>query len=201
MSNEKNSKFVDFYFDVGSPAAYLAWTQMPKLIEETGATINYKPMYISGVFKLTGNDTPITVPAKGKWIFQDFARWAKRYDVPLVVNSKFPVNSLYMMRGIIAYKDDKQFMDLTDAMFDAMWVSNKDVTNPEVMAEIASSVNIDINQFAKKLQTIDTKQILIDATQEAVDRGAFGAPTFFVGEEMHFGQDRFEFISEALNSI
>ncbi len=193
-----NKKTVDFYFDIGSPAAYLAWTQLPKLITETNATINYKPMFISGVFKLTGNDTPITVPAKGKWIFEDFARWAKRYEVPLVVNSKFPVNSLYMMRGIIAYQEKAIFLPLVEAMFDAMWVSNKDVTDPQVMAEIAASVGINVNEFSEKLQSPETKQILIDATQEAVDRGAFGAPTFFIGSEMHFGQDRMDFITEAL---
>lgn len=199
MSNEKlHQKQVDFYFDIGSPAAYLAWTQLPKLVEETGAVINYKPMFISGVFKLTGNDTPITVPAKGKWIFEDFARWAKLYDVPLLVNSKFPVNSLYMMRGIISYKETPQFLALVEAMFDAMWASNKDVTDPKVMGEIAESADIDANDFAHKLQSAETKQILIDATQEAVDRGAFGAPTFFVGDEMHFGQDRFNFVKEAL---
>lgn len=191
-------KQIDFYFDVGSPAAYLAWTQLPKLMQETGATINYKPMFISGVFKLTGNDTPITVPAKGRWIFEDFARWAKRYNVPLVVNSKFPVNSLYMMRGIIAHKNDDRFMALVNTMFDAMWVSNKDVTDPNIMAEIASSAGVNSQDFAEKLQSPDTKQLLIDATQEAVDRGVFGAPTFFVGEEMHFGQDRMDFIAEAL---
>ncbi len=199
MSNEKSHKQeVDFYFDVGSPAAYLAWTQLPKFSEVTGATVNYKPMFISGVFKLTGNDTPITVPAKGKWIFKDFARWAKRYGVSLVVNEKFPVNSLYMMRGIIAYQDKPEFIALTGALFDAMWVSNKDVTNPNVMTEIATSVGINANEFAEKLQSVDTKQTLIDATQEAVDRGVFGAPTFFVGDEMHFGQDRLDFVAEAL---
>ena len=96
---------VEFYFDIVSPASYLAWTQMPKLAEETGAKIIYRPFFLPGLFKIAGSTSPITVPAKGKWIFDDLGRWAKRYGVPFKMNSKFPLSSVYAMRGLIAFQD------------------------------------------------------------------------------------------------
>lgn len=193
------TKEVDYYFDCISPAAYISWARLPDLIEESHAKVNYKPMLLGGVFKATGNSSPITVPAKGAYVFEDFKRWAKRYDVPYVVNDKFPINSLYLMRGIIAYKDDLRFMSLTNAIFDAMWVSNKDLTDSEVVAQVVSSANIDPVHFVEAINDPLTKQALIEATDEAISRGVFGAPTFFVDGVMFWGQDRMDFVIEALS--
>ena len=192
------TKEVDYYFDCISPAAYISWARLPDLIEETHAKVNYKPMLLGGVFKATGNSSPITVPAKGAYVFEDFKRWAKRYDVPYVVNDKFPINSLYLMRGIIAYKDDLRFMSLVNAIFDAMWVSNKDLTDSEVVAQVVASANIDPVHFAEAINDPLSKQALIEATDEAISRGVFGAPTFFVDGQMFWGQDRMDFVIEAL---
>ena len=91
-------KSVDFYFDVGSPAAYLAWTQLPALCLETGATLNYRPMLLGGVFQATGNRPPISVPLKGSYLFDDLGRFALRYGVPFSLNPYFPVNTITLMR-------------------------------------------------------------------------------------------------------
>ena len=188
----------DYYFDVASPATYLSWTQLPKLLEETGATIHYKPILLGGVFKETGNASPITVPAKGKWMFRDLKRWQKSYGVEFWMNDHFPINTLYLMRGLTAYQNDDRFVQLADAIFDGMWVSNKNVNEPEVIGEIVASTGIDPAEFLEKINDPATKQALIDTTAEAVSRGVFGAPTFFVGDNMHWGQDRMHFVKEDL---
>lgn len=191
---------VDYYFDVGSPATYLSWTQMKKLAEETGAEINYKPMLIGGLFKAIGNSSPITVPAKGKWLFSDLTRFAKRYEVPFVMNDNFPVNTLYLMRGLTGYLEDERFLALADGIFDGMWVSNKNMNEPEVIGAIVSDAGIKPDAFMAKINEPEVKQRLIDVTSEAESRGAFGAPTFFVGDEMFWGQDRLDFVYDALTS-
>ena len=93
------SESIDFYYDFGSPAAYLAWTQLPKLCAQYGHEIDYRPMLLGGVMKATGNDTPMAVKAKGDWIMKDFARFAMRYGVPFNFNPHFIINSMAMMRG------------------------------------------------------------------------------------------------------
>ena len=95
------SKSVDFYFDVGSPAAYLAWTQMPRLARETGATVRVKPFLLGGVFQATGNRSPMEVPAKSRWLHEDLNRFAARYGVPFRLNPHFPINTLMLMRGAL----------------------------------------------------------------------------------------------------
>lgn len=192
------SKELDYYFDVGSPTAYLSWTQMPKLIEETGAQVNYKPVLLGGIFKATGNSTPVSVPAKGKWMTSDLALWANKYGVPLKMNSKFPVNTLYLQRGLLAYKDHANFAALGDAIFDGMWVSDKDMTDMETVASIVASADIDPAEFAEKINDAKVKQGLIEATEEAVNKGLFGAPSFIVEGQLYFGQDRMEFVKAAL---
>ncbi|MEM8649626.1 MAG: 2-hydroxychromene-2-carboxylate isomerase [Pseudomonadota bacterium] len=192
------AKEFDFYFDIGSPATYLAWTQVPRLAEETGAKANYKPILLGGVFKATGNSSPITVPEKGRWLFKDLTRWANRYGIEFNLNSKFPINTLYMMRGMIAYLEDDRFLALGDAFFEAMWVKDKDLNQPEVMAEVVSSAGVDPAEFMERINDQKTKDALMEATQAVIDRAAFGAPTFFVGDEMFWGQDRMEFVRDAL---
>jgi len=192
------TKTLDFYFDVGSPTAYLAWTQMPKLLKETGASIHYKPILLGGVFKASGNATPVSVPAKGKWMMGDLALWAKQYGVPLKMNSKFPVNTLYLQRGLLAYKDHANFAALGNAIFDGMWVSDKDMTDMETVAGVVASAGIDPAEFGDKINDPDIKQGLITATEEAVNKGLFGAPSFIVDGQLFFGQDRMHFVKEAL---
>ena len=194
------AKEVDYYFDVGSPATYLSWTQMRKLAEETGATINYKPMLIGGLFKATGNSSPITVPAKGKWLFTDLMRYAERYGVTFQMNDHFPVNTLYMMRGLTGYLDDDRFLALADGFFDGMWVTNKNMNAPEVIGAIVAECGIEPDAFMQTINDPAIKQRLIDVTAEAERRGAFGAPTFYVGDAMFWGQDRLDFVREALTA-
>lgn len=194
------TKAVEFYFDVGSPAAYLAWTQLPKLCTDTGAELVYKPILLGGVFKETGNSPPISVPAKGKWMLADLARFATFYGVPLNFNPHFPINTLFLMRAAAALvtAEPERFEAFLTAVFTAIWVDKKDMGDPQVTAEVLAEAGFDPQTLVELTQQDTTKEALIKLTAEAVQRGVFGAPTCFVGDEMFFGQDRMDFIQRAL---
>ena len=192
------SKSVEFFFDFGSPSTYLAWTQLPQIAAAAGANIIWQPMLLGGVFKATGNQSPISIPAKGRYTMQDFARFARRYGVPIAFNPHFPINTLTLMRGAAGYLGSAQFERYLSAIFEAMWVNKKNLGKPEVVAEVITRAGLDPAEFAHLVSDEEVKDRLKAITEQAIQRGAFGAPTFFVGEEMFFGQDRLDFVAEAL---
>ncbi|PKM29558.1 MAG: disulfide bond formation protein DsbA [Gammaproteobacteria bacterium HGW-Gammaproteobacteria-11] len=192
------SKQIEFFFDVGSPASYLAWTQLPALAARHAASIVWKPMLLGGVFQATGNSSPATVPAKGNYSRQDFQRFARRYGVTLKHNPYFPINTLQLMRGATAYLGTEDFQRYLTAVFNAMWVEEKDMGQPEIVAEVLSRAGFDVAAVMQRLSDPQVKEQLKNTTAEAIERGVFGAPTLFVGEEMFFGQDRLTFVEEAL---
>ena len=192
------SKSVEFFFDVGSPSSYLAWTQLPGIAAGAQAQIVWRPMLLGGVFKATGNQSPVAIPSKGRYVLQDFARFAKRYGVPMAFNPYFPINTLALMRGAAGYLDSDAFQPYLRAVFEAIWVRQQNLGKPEIVAEVLSAAGLDIAEFERLISDEAVKQRLKDNTEEAVKRGVFGAPTFFVGDEMHFGQDRLDFVAEAL---
>jgi 2-hydroxychromene-2-carboxylate isomerase len=194
------AKTVDFYFDVGSPAAYIAWTQLPAICDEAGAAIAYKPMLLGGVFHATGNHSPTTVLAKGQYMMEDLARFARRYGVPFKHNPHFPINTLTLMRGATALQlhDVARFQAYSDAMFRAIWVDGKDMNDPATVAAALHAAEFDPQVLLALAGQPEVKERLKAVTQEAVDRGVFGAPTFFVDGQMHWGQDRLDFVKQAL---
>ena len=198
------SREIEFCFDIVSPASYLAWTQMPKLEADTGATIKYRPFFLPGLFKVAGSTSPITVPSKGKWLFHDLRRFAKRYGVKFWMNEHFPLNSLYIMRGLIAWQDKPEIRALGDGFFRAMWADNENVNDPAIMARIVSEAGVDPKEWQAALEDETVKQKVFTINDELAKRGAFGAPTFFLmegdKEVMHWGQDRLDFVKEALQA-
>ena len=194
------SKSLEFFFDVGSPTTYLAWTQLPKIAAEAGATIIWRPMLLGGVFKATGNQSPVNIPAKARYMLPDLARYARRYGVPMTFNPHFPINTLPLMRGAAGYLDTPQFGTYVTAIFNALWVEQKNLGKPEVVAEVLRAAGLDPAEFERLVNDEGVKERLKGITEEAIRRGAFGAPTFFIGEEMHFGQDRLDFVAEALRN-
>lgn len=194
------SKSLEFFFDVGSPTTYLAWTQLPKIAAEAGATIIWRPMLLGGVFKATGNQSPVNIPAKGRYMLQDLARYARRYGVPMTFNPHFPINTLTLMRGAAGYLDTPQFATYVTAIFNSLWVEQKNLGKPEVVADVLRAAGLDPAEFERLVNDDGVKERLKGITEEAIRRGAFGAPTFFIGEEMHFGQDRLDFVAEALRN-
>lgn len=195
-------KSFEFWFDFGSTASYLAWTQLPALEAETGATAVLKPMLLGGVFQATGNQSPANIPAKGKYLFVDFARFAERYGVPFKLNPHFPINTLLLMRGaiVLQMKGDPRFRDYCNAMFNAIWVDSLNMNDPATAAEALRKSGFDARALVASASEQTTKDALKAATQGAVDQGVFGAPTFFVGDQMFWGQDRMDFVKEALQS-
>jgi 2-hydroxychromene-2-carboxylate isomerase len=196
------TKQVEFFFDFGSPTAYLAWSQLPKLAAACGAEIVWRPMLLGGVFKATGNQSPVLIKPKGKWMFHDMALWAQRYGVTLAMNPWFIINTLALMRGAagIQMRDPARFTDYVDLMYRAMWEKPVNLGDPAVVAETLKAGGFDPAAFMALVGDAEVKQKLIDTTEEAVQRGVFGAPTMFVGKAMFFGQDRLDFVREALKS-
>ena len=194
------SKSLEFFFDFGSPTTYLAWTQLPKIAAEAGATIIWRPMLLGGVFKSTGNQSPVNIPAKGRYMLQDLARYARRYGVPMTFNPHFPINTLTLMRGAAGYLDTPQFATYVTAIFNSLWVEQKNLGKPEVVADVLRAAGLAPAEFERLVNDDGVKERLKGITEEAIRRGAFGAPTFFIGAEMHFGQDRLDFVAEALRN-
>ena len=194
------TKDVEFFFDVGSPASYLAWTQLPGICADAGATLVYRPFLLGGVFQATGNQSPMEIPAKGRYMFDDLLRYAGRYGVALKMNPHFPINTLLLMRGAVAMqiRHPDRFIPYVDAVFRAIWVEGRDMNDASVVAGVLQKAGIDPAMLMAEVTNAVVKGALRDTTDSAVARGVFGAPTVFVGETMLFGQDRLEFVREAL---
>jgi 2-hydroxychromene-2-carboxylate isomerase len=194
------TRSVDFYFDFGSPAAYLAWTQLPKICAETGATLVNKPVLLGGVFQATGNRAPITVPLKGHYLFVDLARFAQRYGVPLQFNPNFPINTLTLMRAAVGLhmRQDARFDDYCAAIFKAIWVDAQNMNDPAVVGAVLAQAGLDAQALVALSSEQAVKDELKAQTEAAVQRGVFGAPTFFVADQMFWGQDRLDFVRDAL---
>lgn len=194
------TKRIEHYFDFGSPTSYLAYTQLPKIAAECGAELVWKPMLLGGVFKATGNASPVSVPAKGRWMTEDIRRWAARYGVAFTHNPHFPINTLTLMRGAtgLQLRDPGAFGRYLDAIYAAMWREPQNLGDPAVLEAVLSDAGFDAAAFTALVSDPEVKARLIASTDEAVARGVFGAPTTFVGTQMYFGQDRLDFVREAL---
>lgn len=190
----------EFFFDVGSPATYLAWTQMPALCAQAGAKLVYKPMLLGGVFQATGNASPMMVPAKGRYMAVDLGRFAKRYSVPFRINPHFPINTLSLMRAVVGVqlRQPERFDALLGALYPALWANGANLNDPAVTAALLVEAGFDPAAIFALTNDADIKAALKANTEEAVARGVFGAPTVFVGDAMFFGQDRLDFVREAL---
>ena len=182
------SKTVEFFFDVGSPAAYIAWTQLPHLCREAGGSIDYKPMLLGGVFQATGNHSPTTVPAKGDYMMADLGRYARRYGIPFRTNPCFPINTLTLMRAATAVqmREPARFAGFVDAVYQAIWADAKNMNDPQLVGEVLQAAEPEVKDRLKAV------------TQDAVARGVFGAPSFIVDGILYWGQDRLDFVKEAL---
>ena len=196
------AKTFDYYFDFGSLATYLAHTQMDKIKAETGASPVYLPMLLGAVFKATGNASPASVPAKGKYIFVDFKRFADSYGVPLETNPFFPIITTTLMRMVtgLQMRSDARMHEFMDTIFKAIWVDALNLNAPEVVEQVLREAHFDPVELLQLANEQATKDRLKDITTQAVDRGVFGAPTFFVGEDMFWGQDRIEQLKVALRA-
>ncbi len=180
---------IEFFFDVASPYSYFAATQIGALGQRVGLPVVWRPFLLGGVFRAVGNQPPASLPARAPYLLADLHRWAAHYDVPFAFPSIFPMNSLLAMRALTAVPQEGR-PEAALMLFRAYWVDNQDLTRPEVIARhlgeqpVVAAVDPDIKGELKA------------TTDEAVQRGAFGAPTIFIGEEMFFGNDRLHFVEK-----
>ena len=187
---------LEFFYDFVSPYSYLASTRVEAEVARVGGTVRFRPFLLGGVLNATGNRAPIETPAKGKHIVTDLGRWARRLGVPLAWPAKFPVLTVLPLRAAYAAEKAGVLVPFTHAMFRAFWVDGKDLSDGAVVAAAATAAGLDGPALVAAAP--EYKEALKAATQEAVDRGSFGAPTFFVGDEMFIGNDRLDFAVEAL---
>lgn len=191
------TKSLEFFYDYVSPYSYLANSQVS---EVGGSNLVYHPMFLGAVMQATGNRPPGSVDIKGKYLRKDIARWASHYGVVYNRNPKFPQNTLKALRLAIVAQHDGVFDQVHDELFAAMFVHGSDMSDDTVLADIMNTAGLDESATFPRLADQSVKDELKANTDEAISRGAFGAPTFFVGDEMFFGNDRFGFIKEALGS-
>jgi 2-hydroxychromene-2-carboxylate isomerase len=194
---------VEFLFDFGSPNAYLAARVIPDIERRTGAKFDYVPVLLGGIYKLTGNSSPADylkgVRNKPDYMALETERFLKRHGITNYRrNPFFPVNTLQLMRGAIAAQAEGIFWPYFEAVYHHMWEEPKKMDDLDVMLEALASSGIDANRIVAKSQDPAIKNRLAALTQDAVDRGAFGSPTFFVNDEMFFGKDQLRDVEEEI---
>jgi 2-hydroxychromene-2-carboxylate isomerase len=194
---------VEFHFDFGSPNAYLAHKLILGIEQRTGAAFVYLPVLLGGVFKLTNNQAPLMQfkDVKNKLAYQqlEMRRFIERHGLTQFQwNPHFPVNTVQIMRGAIVAQLDGNLMPYVDAVFHHMWEAPKKMDDPAVIRAALEESGLDAAGILARIQDQDVKDALLRNTEASVARGSFGAPTFFVGEEMYFGKDRLRDLEEAI---
>ncbi len=194
---------VEFQFDFGSPNAYLAELALPAIERRTGVKFAYVPVLLGGIYKLTGNMSPADslrgIKNKPEYQALETQRFIRRHNITWFrQNPFFPVNTLMLMRGAVAAEFEGVFEPYFRAAFHHMWEEPKKMDDVEVFKAAFESSGIDIDRLMARAQQEDVKKRLIDLTNDAVARGAFGSPTFFVGDEMFFGKDQLRDVEEEI---
>lgn len=190
---------VEFLYDFGSPNAYLAHRVIPEIEARTGARFAYVPILLGGVFKLTGNASPAVTmtPIKNRFEYEtlEVRRFIERHGIEeFTVNPHFPVNTLQLMRGAVLAGRDGFLPAYADAMFGAMWADGLEMDDPDVFRQTLIDAHFDANAILTGIMQPEIKAELIANTENAVERGVFGAPSFFVGPQLFFGKDRLELV-------
>jgi 2-hydroxychromene-2-carboxylate isomerase len=194
---------VEFHFDFGSPNAYLSHVVIPQIEQRTGAVFEYVPILLGGVFKLTHNRSPVEAYAgiRNKLPYEQLEtqRFIRRHGITnYTFNPFFPVNTLALMRGAVAAQRMGVFAHYVDQMFRHMWAEPKKMDDPEVLRTVLQASGLDASKLMALAQEQSVKDELAANTARSVERGTFGAPTFFVGDELYFGKDRLRDVEEAI---
>ena len=186
---------IEFHYDFGSPNTYFCHRLIPGIEERTGAKITYCPVLLGGIFKATNNRSPMEqfAEVKNKKEYQalEMKRFIARHQFSdYRFNPHFPVNTIHLMRGAVFASHQDYYKHYIEAMYQSMWEQGKNMADPEVIAEALREHGLPANDIVAAVQDPEIKQELMDSTSRSVERGAFGSPTFFVGDEMFFGKDR-----------
>jgi 2-hydroxychromene-2-carboxylate isomerase len=194
---------VEFHFDFGSPNAYLAELVLPEIERRTGVKFAYIPVLLGGVYKATGNMSPFDslrgIKNKAEYNALETQRFLRRHDITkFKSNPFFPVNTLTLMRGAVAAQFEGLFEPYFRAAYHHMWVEPKKMDDPQIFRAAFLSSGLDIDRIIARAQQDDVKKKLVENTNNAVARGSFGSPTFYVGDEIFFGKDRLREVEEEI---
>ncbi|HCE21328.1 MAG TPA: disulfide bond formation protein DsbA [Hyphomonas sp.] len=195
---------VEFHFDFGSPNAYLSHKVIPDVEARTGVSFTYVPVLLGGVFKATGNQSPVMAFAgirnKPEYERLEMMRFIERHGLTqaFAMNPHFPVNTLAIMRGAVAAQHLDVFKPYVNAIYAAMWQGAQKMDDPETIGRVLTAADLPADALMAKAQDSGIKQELVDNTTASVERGNFGSPTFFVKERMWFGKDRLRDVEEAI---
>jgi 2-hydroxychromene-2-carboxylate isomerase len=192
------SSYIDFYFDVISPYSYIAHKKIQKIKESQKVIFNYKPILLGGLHNLAGINAPAFNKYKMKNMQSDCELVSKKNNISFVWNSKFPINSLSIMRGYISL-NETQKDDYLNTFFDAYWKDNLDISLEKEFLKLLESLKIDSKIFFEKIKQQSIKDELKKLTSDAFEKEVFGAPTFIVNNKIFWGQDRLEYAHEELN--
>lgn len=196
-------KEVEFYYDLVSPFSYLSWGEVRRICDERGAKLTLRPVLLGAVHKLSGNRAPIEVPAKGEYQARDIRRWAERYGLAMDFPRPFPFRTVTTMRAAVYCEGKGKLGEFTDEGFRLYWEEGgapegleADETGP--VSEIARRIGLPPEEVLEGAGEQGVKDRLKEYTGSSVERGVFGTPAFFVGGEMFWGNDRLDFVDEAL---
>lgn len=197
------TKKVEFLFDFGSPNAYLSWKVVPEIEKRTGTTFQYVPVLLGGIFKATNNVSPVIanqgIRNKNEYQFFEIERFVKKHGLTKFrFNPHFPVNTLQIMRGAIAAEMENILPEYMDAVMAAMWEDGKKMDEADIIKAVLDAAGIDGAHILARTGEADVKAKLVANTEEAVNRGAFGIPTFYVDGDIYFGKDRLRDVEEAI---
>lgn len=196
---------VEFHFDFGSPNAYLAHKVLPDIEKRTGVRIAYVPVLLGGIFKATGNRSPVeafaSIRNKPRYEQLELDRFVHRHGVAFSWNPHFPVNTLTLMRGAVAAQELGFFERYTETIFHNLWVEQKKLDDPEQLRAVLDAAGLNPDTLLHLTREPHIKERLAENTRRSVERGSFGAPSFFVGEELYFGKDRLRDVEEAIAAM
>ena len=192
------SNHIDFYFDMISAYSYIAHKKIKKIKDNQKITFNYKPIFLGGLHNLAGISAPAFNKYKMKNMHNDCELVSKKNNISFTWNSKFPINSLYLMRGYL-YVSDDQKNNYLNTFFDAYWKNNLDLSNDIEVSQLLKTLDIDNKKFLNGIKEQSIKNALKDATNNAFKEEVFGAPTFIVNNKIFWGQDRLEFALDEYN--
>jgi len=185
---------IEFFYDVGSPYSYLAAERLQGLEERTGAEVRWRPFLLSGVFRQVGDDPSVQLGPRRRYMVRDLGRWADRIGVPLNFPDSFPVNTLDAMQVLVQTEKARR-PELSRLLFRALWGEGRDLSNQQTLRNLVGE------EAMERGSGVDSMERLERITEEAVARGAFGSPSFFVGRKLFFGNDRMDFLEAAVLSL
>lgn len=193
------SNSVEFFFDFMSPYSYLAVTRIESMVAPLGVSVVWRPCFLPGLMKATENRGPGEIPAKALYVLKDVNDWAEHLGLPpITLPERFPFLATQANRCALVAIDEGKGSAFVRAMFDAIWRDRRDPNDAAVLAEVLQAVGLDATTVLELAASPPLKDRLRASTDEAVSRGAFGVPTFFIGDEMFVGNDRLDFVVRKL---